>query len=273
MPKQIKSDKGGAFISKEYKEFCKTQNSNYIYGTTNVHTGTRLVERTIHSLKNLTLANLEDGQNLRESINRAVHGRRFTKHSEIKKTPFEAQFGRAPRIKLSNLKNAISVDSKDLLVYITWNTAGEINDHLVMSKKKTVEPKFRFGMTFSQTKKPTNTVSTNNFNYPFKLYEKNHKSNSLDSKFKSKIQTVISGTEHTITTDKNKVIHRKLISNPLPFQQTPTAPAKRINIRQNTADQPTCSKLWINQTTTERPASSAEKRHPSAPIRKEAETG
>ena len=34
----------------------------------------------------------------------------------------------------------------------------------------------------------------------------------------------------------------KLVSNPLPFQQTTTAPTKRINTRQNTTDQPTCSK-------------------------------
>ena len=51
----MKSDKGGAFISKEYKEFCKTQNIRYIYDTANLHTGTGLVERTIQSLKNLTL--------------------------------------------------------------------------------------------------------------------------------------------------------------------------------------------------------------------------
>ena len=121
--------------------------------------------------------------------------------------------------------------------------AGEITDHIVMSKKKTVEPKFRRGMTFSQTKKPPiNTASTNKFNYPFKFYEKNYKKNSLDSKFKNKIQIAVSGTKHTVTTDKNKIIHRKLFSNPLPFQQTTTAPTKRINTRQNTTDQPPCSK-------------------------------
>ena len=64
----------------------------------------------------------------------------------------------------------------------------------------------------------------------------------MESKFKNKIQIAVSGTRHTVTTDKNKVIHRKLISNPLPFQQTTTTPAKKINTRQNTADQPTCSK-------------------------------
>ena len=135
------------------------------------------------------------------------------------------------------------MDSKNPSVYISRNTAGEITDHLVMSKKKTVEPKFRRGMTFSQTKKPPiNTVSTNKFKYPFKFYEKNYKKKSLYSKFKNKIQTAVSGTKHTVTTDKNKIIHRKLISNPLPFQQTTTVPTKRINTRQSTADQPTSSK-------------------------------
>ena len=85
MPKQRKSDKGGTFISKEYKQFCKTQNTNEYLRSDNLHTGTGLVERTIQSLKNLIVANLEDGQNLRESIKRALYVLIFTKHSELKK--------------------------------------------------------------------------------------------------------------------------------------------------------------------------------------------
>ena len=64
----------------------------------------------------------------------------------------------------------------------------------------------------------------------------------MESKFKNKIQTAVSGTKHTVTMDKDKTVHRKLISNPLPFQQTTTALTERINTRQNTIDQPTCFK-------------------------------
>ena len=173
VPKRIKSDKGGAFISKKYKEFCKSHDIICEYGTVNLHTGTGLVERTIQSKKNLILANLEDEINLRERVNRALYVLRFTVHSETK-TPFEFNIGREPRTKLSNLKNAVSVDSRDLPVYITRNSAGEITDHLVMSKK-TVDPNFRRGKTFQQTKKPTSSVSMNKFKYPFKFYEKNYK--------------------------------------------------------------------------------------------------
>ena len=174
-PKRIKSDRGGAFISKEYQEFCRSHSIICEHGTTNLHTGTKLVERTIQSMKNLILANLEDEIYLRESVNRALYVLRFTIHSETKKTPFEIHLGREPRTKLSNLKNAVSVDSKDLSVYITRNSAGEITDHLVMSKKKTVDPNFRRGMTFQQTKKPTGSFSMNKFKYRFKFYEKKYK--------------------------------------------------------------------------------------------------
>ena len=44
VPKPIKSDKGGAFISDENKEFCREQNIDRTYGTANLHTGTGLVE-------------------------------------------------------------------------------------------------------------------------------------------------------------------------------------------------------------------------------------
>ena len=68
----------------------------------------------------------------------------------------------------------------------------------------------------------------------------------MESKFTNNIQTAVSGTKHTVTTDKNKTVHRKLISNPLPFQQTTTTLTKRINSRQNAIDQPSCSKTLDN---------------------------
>ena len=241
VPEKIKSDRGSAFISKEYKKFCNKQNIIRKYGTPTLHTGTGLVERTIQSLKNLIKANLEDTQNLRESLNKALYVLCFTTDTERKKTPFEQHFGRKPRTKLSNLKNAISVDSKELSVYITRTSTDEITDHLVMSKKKNIDPKYRRRMTFTQNKKPSNTVSNGkNCNYPFTFYEKAHTKSSLGSTFENKPQTAIYGTKHTITTDKNKTIHRKLISNSIPFQNT-TTPTKRINTRQST-EKPSCSK-------------------------------
>ena len=194
-------------------------------------------------------ANLEDTQNLHESLNKALYELRFTTHTEMKKTPFEQHFGRQPRTKLSNLKNAISVDSKELSVYITRNSTGEITDHLVMSKKKSNGPKYRRGMTFTQKKKQSNTVSSDrNSNYIFTFDEKTRIKSSLGSKFDNKPQTAISGTKHTVTTDKNRSIHRKLISNPIPVQNTAT-PTKRMNTRQST-EQPSCSKTTEAETTT-----------------------
>ena len=103
---------------------------------------------------------------------KSIYVLRFTIHSETKKTPFAIHFAREPRTKLSNIQSAVSVDSKDLSVYTTRNSAGKITDHLVMSKKKTVDPKYKRGMTFQETKKPTVLVSINKFEYPLKFYEK-----------------------------------------------------------------------------------------------------
>ena len=110
----------------------------------------------------------------------------------------------------------------------------------MMSKKKTVDLRYKQGIAFQQTKKPTGSVSMNKFEYLLKLYEKEFKKRSSKSKFKNRTQTAVSGTEHTVTTSKNKIIHRKLDSNPLFFQQTITAPTKRISTRQN--DQPSAQR-------------------------------
>ena len=124
----------------------------------------------------------------------------------MKKTPFEQHFGRKPRTKLSNLKNAISVDSKEPSVYITRNSTGEITDHLVMSKKKNNDPKYRRGMTFTQNKKPSNTVSNGkNHNYPFTFYEKAHTKSSLGSKFENKPQMQSLGQNTRLLPTKTKL--------------------------------------------------------------------
>ena len=52
-------------------------------------TGNGTVESTIQTLKNLVLANLEDGNILTESVNRAIRVMRFTVHTGLKKTLFE----------------------------------------------------------------------------------------------------------------------------------------------------------------------------------------
>ena len=134
VPKRIKFDNGGAFISSEYKKFIRSQNIDRAYGTANLHTCTGLVERMIQILKKILRAILEDGLNLLER--RALYILIFTLHCETKKTPFETHFGRAPRANLSNQKTAISVDSECLSVYVTRNPAGEITNHLVMSEKR-----------------------------------------------------------------------------------------------------------------------------------------
>ena len=88
----------------------------------------------------------------------------------------------------------------------------------------------------------------------------------MESKFKNKIQTAVSGTKHTVTTDKTKTVHRKLISNPLRFQQTTTTLTKRINTHQNTTDQPTCFKTLDNTNNGEAPCIYSRREAPKTTI-------
>ena len=103
IPEKIKSDKSGAFISKEYIEFCKSKNNEIEYCTPRLHTGTGAVERAIQTIKNLILANLEDNLCLTECVNRALKVMRFKIHTGSKLTPFELHHGRKPRTELTNL--------------------------------------------------------------------------------------------------------------------------------------------------------------------------
>ena len=52
--------------------------------------------------------------------------------------------------------------------------------------------------------------------HPFKFFEKYHNKKSLEGR---KLQTAISGTEHTVTTETGKTKHRNFISDPIIFQK------------------------------------------------------
>ena len=181
IPEKMKSDKGGAFISKEYQEFCKNRNIEIEYCTPRIHTGNEVVERAIQTLKNLVLTNIEDGQNLTESVNRALRVMRFTVHTGLKKTPFELHHGRKLRTELTNIVEdgktflsdwselSISASIRPKIpIYVGRDGEGEITNHIIMARNKTEEKNVAEG-----PKSP----KKNSVSYPFEFREKNNNKN------------------------------------------------------------------------------------------------
>ena len=237
IPEKIKSDKGGAFISKEYREFYKSRNIEIEYCTPRIHTGNGTVERAIQTLKNLVIANMEDGENLTESVNRALRVMRFTVHTGLKKTPFELHHGRKPRTELTNIVkdgktylsdwselSVLAPTRPKIPIYVGRDADGEITNHIVMARTKAEEKQTAEG---AKSPKKKNSVS-----YPFLFVEKNHNKKSLEGKFQNKIQTAISGTENTVKTDTGKIISRKFISSPL-FQTEKKSRREQIPLSEN----------------------------------------
>ena len=163
-----------------------------------MHTGTGLVERTIQSLKNLILTNLEDDIGLIESLNRALHVMRFTVHTGKGKTPFELHHGRKPRTKLINLTD------KQTSLLSDWKKL----------TRETSPPK----VGTSTTKRKTVRLPVTENKFPYYFVERNHQKKSFESKYKPKIQKAISETEHTVLTDKNRRVHKNQITGPIKIQ-------------------------------------------------------
>ena len=184
-----------------------------------MHTGNGTVERAIQTMKNLIIVNMEDGNNLTESVNRALIVMRFTIHTGLKKTPFELHHGRKPRTELTNIikdgksclsdwsELSISAPNRPKIpINVGRDADGEITNHMVMARTKTEERQLA-AETKSPKKKKRSSVR-----YPFKFFEKRHNRKSLEGRFQPKIQTAIRGTENTEKTDTGKIIHRKFIS-------------------------------------------------------------
>ena len=95
------------------------------------------MEITTQSLRNLIKPNLEWKTGSRDNLPKSLCVLITTIDSETEGTRFELQFDRKPNTRLTYLTNAVSVDSKVFLVYITRNSEGQKTHHIVMSKNRT----------------------------------------------------------------------------------------------------------------------------------------
>ena len=167
------------------------------------------MERGVRTLKEYLRTNLEEGYNINEALSRSLNVMRTTVHSSIKETPFERHYGRKPRTEIHNFLNIsrnkhynVSARPETLQVYTFTNGNGAY-DQLVMKAPRKLKEDV-----------------SNKFQYLF--LEKKQNKEKVESAYENKSQTAVAGTKHTITTDKNKIIHRKRISKPLnPIFQNP----------------------------------------------------
>ena len=58
--------------------------------------------------------------------------------------------------------------------------------------------------------------------FPFQFFERKNTKTKFESPYSDQLQTAVKGTNHTVSTADNRIIHRKLISKPTtPFEQEP----------------------------------------------------
>ena len=79
--KQLTVMKGGIY-SNQIQTILQIRNTEKQYCPPRTHPGNGKVERAIQTMKNLILANMEGGNNLTESVNRALGVMQFTKHTK-----------------------------------------------------------------------------------------------------------------------------------------------------------------------------------------------
>ena len=203
IPQVIRTDKGTSFTGKEFRQMCKNLHIKLIYGTPYIHTATGLVERGIKTLKNLMRTNLEDKCNLNDALYQALMVMRMTIHSKTKETPFEKHYCRKPRTELTSYldlptdnNDYVSAQPETLQVYSFNNGRGGY-DQLIMKTPQKLEC----------------DVSNN---LPYKFLEKKQKKNKFENEYDANPQIAVAESRHTITTDTNKILHKKPISKPLP---------------------------------------------------------
>ena len=203
IPQTIRTDKGTAFTGKEFSEFFKSLKIKLLYGTQYIHTPTGLVERGIKTLKDYMKTNLCDGCTLNEALSRSLNVMRTTVHSSNKETPFEKPYDIKPRTESNNHLNVSPnhkinvVSAKPFTLQVSSFSRNEENhDQIVM-------------------KAPRKLKEDVSNEFPYLFLEKKVYKNKVESDYETKPQLAVAGTKHTITTDRNKILHRKRVSKPL----------------------------------------------------------
>ena len=139
-PRTIRTDNCSCFKRQDSKDYCSGEKINRIRCTPNLHTGTGLVERTIPTIKSLTISNLGDGLTFEESVQMSIKTIRQTPHNTLKMTPFQLHNGRKPRRPIVNLigqpacllsdrkktlTSYVLAQPAELLVFTIHDTGGE----------------------------------------------------------------------------------------------------------------------------------------------------
>ena len=92
LPEKINTDKGGAYVSKEYKECCKSKKIEIEYSTPRLHTGTGAVERAIQTLRGVDGKYIQWNEILRDVLNgklKIVQNQRNESESESEEGEIE----------------------------------------------------------------------------------------------------------------------------------------------------------------------------------------
>ena len=99
-PVQIISDKGSAFTSKEYQEYCKNEAIKSICVTTGLPRSNGQIERLNHTIiPVISKLAIEDPTKWYKQVNRVQQVLNATYHRSINTTPFELMFGTKMRDK------------------------------------------------------------------------------------------------------------------------------------------------------------------------------
>ena len=154
---------------------------------------------------------------------------RFTIHTRLTMSPLEFHHGRKARTKLTNIVKDnrsflsdwttlnVSEPPKPIPIYVARNEKTKVTEHITMAGKKIIP---FCASQMSPKKRPVKRVS-GYFHYPYTFSEKRNQKISLEGKYKEQPRIAIDGTEHTVRTADNKILHRNLISTPIEFQRSP----------------------------------------------------
>ena len=109
IPKNLRTDQNSGFENAKLAEFCKSEGKNHFFCPVGDHPGCGLVGSCIQTTKRkLGTMQLDPNfEDIQTAIKSKLEDIRISRHSNLKKSPFELHYGRKPKTERSNFRDKL----------------------------------------------------------------------------------------------------------------------------------------------------------------------
>jgi hypothetical protein len=135
-PKEIMTDHGSVFDSKDFEKFLKSKDIKHLTSAIHHHEANGIVERFNRTLEEMIRTNGMQTKDWDDLVDKCLNQYRTTNHKITKKSPYEVVYGLRPRLPVDDLFDLESPQSELSMEEIREQVKQALREEAQRSKRK-----------------------------------------------------------------------------------------------------------------------------------------